>query len=65
VTVKNGNQTGLAKIELAVAEQKMTNWVWLRTNETKQVVFEGLTAPDAGAYEAIVGDLKRSLIVEQ
>lgn len=64
VTVKNGSQKGLGKIELAVAEQKTTNWVWLRPNEQKEVVFQGLTAPDAGTYELRVGGLNRSLLVE-
>ncbi|MHC4557985.1 MAG: glycosyl hydrolase family 28-related protein [Planctomycetota bacterium] len=64
VTVKNGSRKGLGKIELTVAEQKTTNWVWLQPNDTKEVVFQGLTAPTAGTYEVRVSGLKQSLLVE-
>jgi hypothetical protein len=64
VTVENGGQRGLGKIELKVAERKTANWVWLQPNEKKEVVFEDLTALAAGTYEVRVGNLKQSLLVE-
>jgi len=64
VTVENGKQEGLAKIEFAVAGQKKTRWLWLRAGEKKDVVFKELTAPDAGTYDARCGDMTQNLLVE-
>ena len=65
VTVENRKKEGLAKIELAVTGQKTTRWLWLQTGEKKEVMFKGLTAPDAGTYEVRCGDVIQSLRVEQ
>ena len=65
VTVENGDGEGLAQIELVVAEQEVTRWVWLGPNEKQEVVLKGLTAPGAGTYEVRVGKLSSELIVEQ
>ncbi|HUV67727.1 MAG TPA: glycosyl hydrolase family 28-related protein [Sedimentisphaerales bacterium] len=64
LVVENGTQEGLAKIELAVAGQKTTRWLWLRAGEKKEVVFKELTAPDAGAYQVRCGDMTQSLRVD-
>jgi hypothetical protein len=65
VTVENGNEEGLARIELAVAEQKTTRWVWLRAGEKEKVVFDRLVAPGRGIHQVRVGPLSTSLIVEE
>jgi hypothetical protein len=65
VTAENGEAEGLAQIELAVANGKLTRWVWLRPNEKKEVVLKGLTAPGPGTYEARAGNLSRQLVVEE
>jgi hypothetical protein len=65
VILENGKQEGLAKIELAVAGQKKTRWLWLRAGEKKDVVFKELTAPDAGTYDARCGDMTQNLRVER
>ncbi|HUT46566.1 MAG TPA: hypothetical protein VMX36_09790, partial [Sedimentisphaerales bacterium] len=65
VTVENGKQEGVAKIELAVAGQKKTRWLWLRAGEKKDLVFKELTAPDAGTYQVQCGDIKQNLQVER
>ena len=65
ITVENGKQEGLAKIELAVNGQKMVRWLWLQAGEKKNVVFKGLTVPDAGTYEVRCGNVTQSLRVEQ
>jgi len=62
--VENGKQEGLAKIELTVAEQKMIRWLWLRSDEKKEVLFKELTAPNAGTYQARCGDVAQNLQVE-
>jgi len=62
--VENSKQEGLAKIELVVAEQKITRWLWLKAAEKKTVVINRLTAPDAGTYQAQCGDLAQNLQVE-
>jgi hypothetical protein len=64
IVVENARQEGLAKIELAIAEQKITRWLWLKAGEKKAVVFNGLTAPDAGTYQVRCGDIARNLQVE-
>jgi hypothetical protein len=64
VTVENANEEGLAKVEVAVAGQTATRWVWLRPGEKKGVVFAGLVAPEPGKHEVRVGNLSTSLIVE-
>jgi polygalacturonase len=64
LVVENGKQEGLAKIELAVAEQKITRWLWLQADEKKEVLFKELTAPDAGTYQVRCGDMAQNLQVE-
>ncbi|MFZ2146032.1 MAG: hypothetical protein WAV28_02335, partial [Sedimentisphaerales bacterium] len=64
VAVENGSKEGLAKVEVTVIEQTTTRWVWLRPNEKKEVVFRGLTTPGPGTYKVKVGNLSKSLIVE-
>jgi hypothetical protein len=65
VTVENGKQEGLAKIDLAVAGQKTTRWLWLQTGEKKEVVFKGLIAPAEGSHEVRCGDVTQSLRVAE
>lgn len=65
VTVKNGDQEGVANVGLAAAGQELTRWVWLRPNEKKEIVFTELTAPGAGTHEVRVGDLRERLVVEE
>jgi len=65
VTVENGKQEGLAKIELAVTGQKTARWLWLQAGEKKNVVFKRLTAPDAGTHEVQCGNVKQILHVER
>ena len=64
VAVENGSKEGLAKVEVTVSEQTTKRWVWLRANEKKEVVFRGLTAPGPGTHQVRVGNLSKSLIVE-
>jgi len=64
LVVENGKQEGLAKIKLTVAKQKITRWLWLRASEKKEVVFNGLTAPDAGTYQVRCGDMTQNFRVE-
>jgi hypothetical protein len=65
VTVENRETEGLAQIELVVAGQEVTRWVWLRANEKQEIVLKGLTAPGAGTHEVRVGKLSSELIVEE
>jgi len=64
VTVENGKQEGLAKIELSVAEQKNIRWLWLQPGERKEVLFKDLIAPGAGNYEVRCGDMTKNLQIE-
>jgi polygalacturonase len=65
VTVENGKQEGLAKIELSVAEHKTIRWLWLRPGEIKEATFKDLIAPDAGAYQVQCGNITQSLVIER
>lgn len=65
LTEENGDAEGLAEIELVIAGEEVTRWVWLGPNEKKEVVLKGLTAPDPGTYEVRVGELSSELLVEQ
>ena len=65
LVVENGRKEGLAKIGLVVAEQKIIRWLWLRAGEKKEVVFKGLTAPDAGTYQIRCGNISQNLQVEK
>ena len=64
LVVKNGKQEGLAKIELAVAGEKIIRWLWLQAGEKKEVLFKDLTAPEAGTYQVQCGDIVQNLQVE-
>jgi len=64
LVVENANQEGLAKIELAVAGDKIIRWLWLRAGEKKEAAFNGLTASDAGTYQVRCGDIAQNLQVE-
>jgi hypothetical protein len=63
VSVENGGQEGLGKVELTVDGVPVTRWAWLRANEKKEVVFRGLTAPAAGRHEVRCGSLTQPLEV--
>lgn len=65
VTVENGKQEGLAKIELSVAEHKTIRWLWLRPGEINEATFKDLIAPDAGAYQVQCGNITQSLVIER
>ena len=65
VTAENGNEEGLAKVEVSVAGQTTASWVWLRPGEKKGVIFAGLVAPEPGRHEVRAGDLSASLVVEE
>jgi hypothetical protein len=64
VTVENDKQKGLAKIELVAAGQKKNRWLWLLSGEKKEVLIEGLTAPEAGTYEVQCGNITKDLHIE-
>jgi len=65
VAVENGSKEGLAKVEVTVSEQTTKRWVWLRANEKKEVLFAGLTAPRPGTHTVRVGNLTKSLTIEE
>ena len=65
VKIENGKQEGLAKIELVAVGQKTSRWIWLRSGEKKEVLFEDLIAPDAGNYEVRCGETSQNLRVER
>ena len=65
VVVENGNQEGLAKIELDVAGRKSVRWLWLKAGEKKEVLFKSLTIPEAGNYEVQCGDMTENLRIER
>ena len=65
VTVENGKQKGLAKIELAATGQKKIRWLWLQAGQKKEVVFQGLRAPQPGIHEVRCGNITKSLHVEK
>lgn len=65
VVVENGDQEGLAKIELDVAEKKSVRWLWLHSGEKKEISFKGLTIPEAGNYKVRCGDVTQSLRIER
>ena len=61
VTVTNSDREGLGRIDLWVAGRTITNWVWLRPNEEKDVVFGGLTVSVPGTHEITAGNLRHML----
>jgi hypothetical protein len=63
-TVENGEAAGLGRVVLRIAGQPAIRWVWLRSNEKKEVVFKGLLAPAAGTHPVQCGDQTRNLRVE-
>ena len=64
VTVESVKQKGLAKIELVVAEQKTTRWLWMQAGQKKDVLFKGLLAPNAGTHQVSCGNITKNLNVE-
>jgi hypothetical protein len=64
VTVENSGGDGLRRVELSLAGRKAARWVWLKPNEKKEVVFQGLTAPEAGTHQLRAGGLPRTVLVE-
>jgi hypothetical protein len=64
LVVENANQEGLAKIELAVAEQKITRWLWLKPGGRKEILFKELTATDAGTYQVRCGNMIKNFQIE-
>jgi len=61
VTVTNADREGLGRIDLWVEGRTTTNWVWLRPNEEKDVVFPGLTVSLPGTCEITAGNLRHRL----
>jgi hypothetical protein len=62
-TIVNATQAGLGKIELQTGDQKMVRWVWVKQNETRKVVFEGLKASTAGVHVVRCGTIRTQVVV--
>jgi len=58
-TVVNQGRAGLVKTDMAIADQHASQWVWLGTNEKREIVFSALKQPAPGKYEVRCGDLVR------
>src|SRR5439155_25213432 len=56
-TTVNQGRAGVAKVDMAIADQRASQWVWLGANEKTEIVFTGLKSPPAGKYEVRCGDL--------
>ncbi len=57
--IANTNQAGLGKVELEADGRKFVRWIWLKQNETRQVVFGGLKSADSGALELRCGAIRK------
>ncbi len=64
MTVQNGEEEGLATVELVAGGQTVTRCVWLAAREKQEIIFSGLTAPAAGSCLLQAGNLTRSVTVE-
>jgi hypothetical protein len=64
-TIENGKQKGLAKIELVAAGKKTIRWIWLQADQKKEIVFKGLSVPNAGTHEVRCGNITKRLHVVQ
>jgi hypothetical protein len=64
VQVENGDREGLTEIELQMDGHKETRWVWLRANERKEVLFQGLTAPAAGTHTVLCAGLEQKVEIQ-
>lgn len=60
-TITNGAQTGLGKVELQAGEQTLIRWVWLKPDETRKVVFEGIKPAVTGPQELRCGTIQRQV----
>jgi len=56
-SVVNEGRAGVAKIDVGLADQHASQWVWLGANEKREIVFAGLKSPAPGKYEVRCGDL--------
>jgi len=63
-TIVNQGRAGLAKIDVAIAEQHATQWVWLAANEKREVVFANLKTPPAGEYEVRCRDFVKKWMAQ-
>jgi len=61
VTVTNDDREGLGRVDLSIERRTTTNWVWLRPNQEKDVVFPGLTVSVPGTCEITAGNLRHRL----
>ena len=64
VTVQNGQEEGLANVELTAAGQKISRAVWLAANEKKEITFDRLIAPAAGPCPLQAGTFSTSIPIE-
>ena len=64
VTVQNGQEEGLANVDLVAAGQKATRAVWLAPKERKAITFDGLTAPGAGPCQLQADGVSTSITIE-
>jgi hypothetical protein len=63
-SIVNQGRAGLAKVDVGIAEQHATQWVWLGANEKREIAFTNLKAPPAGEYEVRCGDLVKKWMAQ-
>jgi hypothetical protein len=63
-TIVNQGRAGLAKIDVAIAEQHASQWVWLGANEKREIMFTNLKLPPAGKYEVRCEDMVKEWMAQ-
>jgi hypothetical protein len=56
-TISNGGRAGVGRVDASIADQHVSQWVWLGANEKIELDFSALKQPPAGKYEVRCGDL--------
>jgi hypothetical protein len=56
-TISNGGRAGVGRVDASIADQHVSQWVWLGANEKIDLNFSALKQPPAGKYEVRCGDL--------
>ena len=63
-TVEAANDPGLAKVQLTLPDRTLTQWVWLKALERKDVTFTNLPSLPPGKHNLTCPPLTRELLVE-
>jgi len=64
VSLRNVDREGLNKVELLIDNEIVSQWVWMKHKQVKEIVFPDLKLHSSGKHQIQAGKLSETVIVE-